>query len=258
MKLLKKFANVLLSIICLVCILFIVAVAVGYKPVTIMSASMSPTINVGDLCFIHSKDSYREGNIVTFTVEDEYITHRIECDNGDGTFITKGDANKTVDVLNLSEGQIVGKVGLTIPKMGYLLNFLGTMWGGIAVVAIMVAIIFIDAIATKGAMKEEEVEEEEENLLNTSYNKDENGAYYTAESFILDAKNAKNLDTLSYEEKVEYARDLFREASEDGDILTWWNKQHLDVQRDLGYYFLGDGVSVNEVTEFFNSVLNKL
>lgn len=286
MKILKKITNFVISVICILSIALLVLVAVGYKPVTIMSGSMSPTLSVGELCFIHEEDSYREGNIVTFSVEDEYITHRIECDNGDGTFTTKGDANKTVDVLTLSEEQIVGKVAFGIPLLGYVTAFLTTLNGKIVAIALIVVLLMIaiildskeepkpkatltpkecdDAIKAinEGAPHTSLKYKEDEDYFDQFKDKNKNissefvlGIYETAEEFWNKVNLIRDLDILSYDEKVEYARELFEDAP-NGDVLAWWNKQSAEFQKDLGLSFLGDDASDSDVMEFWNEVLS--
>ena len=80
----------------------------GYTFFEVISGSMSPEIEKWDLILIKEQDDYEVDDIVSFKYDGAYITHRIVEKNGD-TFITKGDANNTVDN-PITKDKIAGKV----------------------------------------------------------------------------------------------------------------------------------------------------
>src|SRR3990167_4084076 len=73
----------------------------NYESMVVRSGSMEPTIITGDIIFAKQMVQYNKNDVVTFTDEgDRVVTHRIveiTDDEGNFTFITKGDANRSVD-----------------------------------------------------------------------------------------------------------------------------------------------------------------
>ena len=83
----------------------------------VKTGSMEDGIHAGDYILIIRKDDYNVGDVVTFKVEDYYVTHRIIKKNKDKV-LTKGDANNIADD-EIEISSIVGKVVYN----GGLLNF---------------------------------------------------------------------------------------------------------------------------------------
>lgn len=93
----------------------------GYAVLEVVSGSMEPTINVGDMIIINTKvKNYQKGDIVTFYDEaGAFVTHRIiEEDNEMVT--TKGDSNNTSDKA-INKSRIVGKYVFKIKNGGRIL-----------------------------------------------------------------------------------------------------------------------------------------
>lgn len=129
--------------ICLICISFAILIGVGYKPIVIQSGSMSPALETGSLCLISEEKSYGYGDIVTFTTDGGiYVTHRIICENNDGTFVTKGDANKVEDSADLKKENIIGVVRVSVPILGYVVSFISTLLGK-CIVCVVVFVLFL-------------------------------------------------------------------------------------------------------------------
>ncbi|MDY0410157.1 signal peptidase I [Virgibacillus soli] len=101
---------------------------VGYKPLTILSNSMKPAFQVGDIVIIHKDKEPQVNEVVTFKhPEGILVTHRVvdsEIVNGMEVYSTKGDNNHIADDLLISKEQIVGVVQFVIPKVGYVANFM--------------------------------------------------------------------------------------------------------------------------------------
>jgi len=121
-----------------------------YKLLIVQSGSMEPTIPVGALVITLPTQSYFPGDIVTFRPtgsaekSEQFITHRIESLSGERfglTYVTKGDANKTADPGDVDQEQIVGKVLVTVPYIGYLLNTIKTPQGFILFVIVPATIV---------------------------------------------------------------------------------------------------------------------
>ena len=85
---------------------------------------MEPTISTGSITLIDLKAIPHVEDIATFQQNDTVITHRIVRQINDQKFITKGDANNSDDPTPLYKSQIIGKVILTIPYIGYIVLFI--------------------------------------------------------------------------------------------------------------------------------------
>ncbi len=108
------FVVLIILIIGLVNVLFRFVLPI--KPVKMISRSMAPTYNKGDVLFYSSSDTYNIEDIIIYTpsARPQNIVARIIEENPDGTFKVKGDANPSVlpifDQESLKKEQIVGKV----------------------------------------------------------------------------------------------------------------------------------------------------
>lgn len=109
-------------------ILFItIAFGAGFfniKPVVILTGSMKPLINPGDMVVINTENinSIIVGDIIEFKVDDKSVVHRvieIVYRDGNKRYITKGDANKKEDAFIVTNEQLVGKLIFNIPYIGY-------------------------------------------------------------------------------------------------------------------------------------------
>lgn len=115
-----------ISFIVLIIILILVSLfsCKDFRIFCIMSGSMEPTISTGSLILVDTDVALHMEDIVTFTKQDSIITHRIVRQINDQKFITKGDVNNSNDPTPLYKSQIIGKVILTIPYIGYIVIFL--------------------------------------------------------------------------------------------------------------------------------------
>lgn len=94
----------------------------------VVSDSMKPTFERGDLIFIRgvdSPDEIKENDIIVFQLGGESITkvHRvigIENVNGQVQFTTKGDHNLNPDPWDVSFEEVKGEVVFWLPKLGHI------------------------------------------------------------------------------------------------------------------------------------------
>ena len=96
----------------------------GVQPTTMISGSMRPTMDVGDMAIVRdvSTDSIKPGDIIQFWQNGEMIIHRVVDVSGQGDdrlFTTKGDANSEPDSALVSAGQVRGEVVFNIPEIGW-------------------------------------------------------------------------------------------------------------------------------------------
>ncbi len=87
----------------------------------VKTGSMEEKIHVGDYILIYRKDSYNVGEIVTYTSNDGFITHRI-VRKENGKVITKGDANNAEDK-EILESTIVGMVIMSGGVLNTIINY---------------------------------------------------------------------------------------------------------------------------------------
>jgi signal peptidase len=117
---------------------------VGHKTFTVMSGSMEPAIRTGDLVVderIRPLEA-RVGDVVSFDEPGpsrRLVTHRVRSVRADGAqvrFVTKGDANNTVERWSAPAAGQIGRVVYRIPKLGYALAYFRTPFARIALLVI--------------------------------------------------------------------------------------------------------------------------
>ena len=120
----------------------------GYQTYIVLSGSMNPEFNTGAMVFVKPTDSsaLQAGDIITFRGDsgdsgDLTTTHRIIEVLLDGSFVTKGDANSVNDPNPISGEQVVGRVTLAVPYIGYVMDFARTKNGLFVLVIIPGALI---------------------------------------------------------------------------------------------------------------------
>ncbi|MGL5243982.1 MAG: signal peptidase I [Sarcina sp.] len=98
--------------------------AIGFRTYTILTGSMSPKIEPGDLVVVKHENAQNLeiGDIITFKYDNKVVTHRI-TEKKDSGFITKGDNNNVEDSEVIKSNHVIGKVVTVIPKLGYLFSF---------------------------------------------------------------------------------------------------------------------------------------
>ncbi|TKX84914.1 signal peptidase I [Halorubrum sp. SS5] len=142
----KRAANVL-GIVLLIAVVapfavFAVPEVVGAdESFVVLTASMTPAIAPGDVVIVAERDptAIAEGDVITFVrgTSDVPVTHRVIGVSGEGAalaFETMGDANEGPDPGLVPAGNLVGVVTLTIPWIGYVIQFAGTRAGFVALV----------------------------------------------------------------------------------------------------------------------------
>lgn len=155
----KLFKIAYIAFIALVCVVGVLLVATlipipGNAEVKIVqSGSMEPAIKVGSVVVVKPANSYRVGDIVTFgedTREQVPTTHRIiseRVSEGVVLYTTQGDANDDPDPQEITESDIIGKVLLDVPFLGFILDFARQPIGFILLIGIPAAIVVIDEVA---------------------------------------------------------------------------------------------------------------
>lgn len=118
----------------------------------VKSGSMEPAIPTGSLVFVRPSESYAVGDVITFgrdTAAEIPTTHRIIGVDGAGSTIqyqTMGDANEDPDPRAIAPGEVIGKVFLSVPYAGYILDFARTPWGFALMIGIPAGLIIVDEV----------------------------------------------------------------------------------------------------------------
>lgn len=108
--------------------LFFITGVFKYEPIAILSNSMHPLYDRGDVIIIEKMsntalNNLNEQDIIEYNLNGIFIAHRIVSveKHNDGTvlYTTKGDNNNIIDKDKVSPSQIKGVVRFTVSKVGY-------------------------------------------------------------------------------------------------------------------------------------------
>ncbi|KPV42476.1 peptidase S26 [Alicyclobacillus ferrooxydans] len=149
----------------------------GLQWYEVLSGSMEPGIHTGSVILDKPNadtNQLKVGDVITFKAPDqEYganetvITHRIqqvEHQNGQLLFQTKGDANDAPDPALVPAANVIAQYdNITIPYLGYYLNFVKTRLGigllvilpGVLLIASTMASLFRDIMKLQKPTKSE-------------------------------------------------------------------------------------------------------
>ncbi len=102
----------------------------GLRGYCVLSGSMEPSYPTGALLLTRpiAETSVKAGMVITFTVPSgAVVTHRVsrvEAEDGQVYFFTRGDANDAEDASPVRGEQLLGTPMLCIPYLGYILQYL--------------------------------------------------------------------------------------------------------------------------------------
>ncbi|MCD6525105.1 MAG: signal peptidase I [Thermococcus sp.] len=126
----------------------------GFHYVVILTNSMEPHINPGDLVIVRPVEEVSPGDVVLYRLElqgTEYrIIHRIvevrTDENGRIYYVTKGDNREYTDPWRVYPSQIIGKPLLVIPYVGRLYYYLPL--GVTALILALIALVGYELVKT--------------------------------------------------------------------------------------------------------------
>jgi signal peptidase I len=124
----------------------------NYKLFVVRSGSMEPNIPVGSVVFIKPESTYDVGSVITFgrnTRDEIPTTHRIVEKYTETTppkYLTKGDANDAPDPRQIDHREILGKVFLSVPYIGYAVVVAKEPIGFTILIIVPALIIIFDEI----------------------------------------------------------------------------------------------------------------
>lgn len=124
----EKPIRIIILITLLIIFCLFVAGIFKYKPTAIVSNSMHPIYDRGDVVIVEKLDRKKRKNlkkydIIEYKLNNIIVAHRIihieKHNDGSMLYITKGDNNNTADNEKVSSNQINGIVKFRVPKVGY-------------------------------------------------------------------------------------------------------------------------------------------
>lgn len=155
----KKASNYITSIFFVLVFILIGLVHITHFDLTrlplairvVESGSMQPRIPVGSLIITRQigPNQIRSGNVISFKVNNEILTHRIisVSKNDKGVKLeTKGDNSTSKDPGFISEVDVLGKLVLVIPYLGYVLLFFQRPAGLLLIACVIVGTLMIHNI----------------------------------------------------------------------------------------------------------------
>ena len=152
MEMLKKIWNVVSTVLValmVLCAVFLLGSRmIGYECYNVISPSMTPVYDVGDLIYVKKVDPYtiQPGDVITFIVNEDLVigTHRVvRVDTEKKYFYTKGDANEIEDAEPVHFNNVIGVPQFSIPKLGYVSDFVQNPPGMYITVAVGIVLIFL-------------------------------------------------------------------------------------------------------------------
>lgn len=139
----------------------------GFQGLTVLSNSMNPTFQTGDLVVVKSlaASEVQRDDIITYKATDTpYITHRVQDvvnEKEQPMFVTKGDNNNVADKEAVTSEHLVGKVLFHIPYVGYIANFIGSKNGFFLLVLLpligYISLEFYDRVNKRDDKKEKNI-----------------------------------------------------------------------------------------------------
>ena len=125
----------------------------GIQVKIVQSGSMEPAIPVGSIVVIKPSADYNAGDVITFgedTREKVPTTHRIIDErivSGEARYVTKGDANEERDAQEVRHREVIGKVLVSAPYVGFVLDFARKPLGFALLIGVPAAMIVVDEVS---------------------------------------------------------------------------------------------------------------
>lgn len=166
-KVWNAITTVLVAVVVIVALLLVGARLFGVQVFTVLSGSMEPTYQTGSLIYVKDVDykDLKAGDVITFMLsEDTVATHRIvevvpdETDSSILRYRTKGDANDAEDGSLVHYKNILGTPVFTIPKLGYVANYVQNPPGSYLTIsggAILMLLVFLPDLFGSDESKKE-------------------------------------------------------------------------------------------------------
>ena len=164
-------SSTVLVVLMVLCAVFLMGSRIlGYQVYTVLTGSMEPEYNVGDLIYVKKVDvnTIKVDDPITFVLNENLTvaTHRVvRIDAENQRFYTKGDANQIEDNDPVHFNNVLGVPKFAIPKLGYVSNFIQNppgMYITIGVGILLIAAVFLpDLLKRKNDGTDEQALESE-------------------------------------------------------------------------------------------------
>ncbi len=132
----------------------------GVTPYAVISGSMEPTYPVGSMVYVKAvqKTDLQVNDPVTFVTKQSksVVTHRIVEIKENDVFVTKGDANNTLDS-DLPFENIIGKPIFSLPYLGFISVYLNSTPGKILLI-VLVSILLVSMLFSNQRPKKSSLE----------------------------------------------------------------------------------------------------
>lgn len=157
----KIIGNLLTGLLVLLVVSQIILILMGYKLMYVKTGSMEPEIHQGSLIYVKNykdKDTFYNkievGNDITYKTESgTVVTHRIiNIDVENDLITTQGIIDGAAVDKSIHYSQVIGKVRLAIPVLGYLIMILQTWYFWVILICLIV-IVFISKYLYKEIKK---------------------------------------------------------------------------------------------------------
>ncbi|WP_439027021.1 signal peptidase I [Haloarchaeobius sp. DT45] len=120
----------------------------------VLTGSMEPELSPRDVVVVSKVDAeaVAVGDVIVFERDRQSLpaTHRVvqvlETEDGERAFRTKGDANDHPDTGLVTEATLVGKVTLTLPYIGHVVEFVNSPVGFVAFVLLPFAVLVLNEL----------------------------------------------------------------------------------------------------------------
>jgi signal peptidase len=158
-KIIKAFKAIFdtLLVVILLCTLslFLLPKLMGANLLVVLSQSMEPTLPMGSIVVSRpiANNGISYGDVITFHSHSQsgtsLVTHRVVGKVGQGImtrYRTQGDAVDTPDLAPVSLSNVVGKAWFAIPMAGYLIAFVRTPPGFIALITLPALLLIISEV----------------------------------------------------------------------------------------------------------------
>lgn len=110
-----------------------------YRVYVVHTCSMTPTIPPESAVVVR-EGQYEVGQVISFTVHGEVVSHRLMAIHPDGTITTKGDGNRTADPWRVPTSKIIGGVVAAPRHLGYLLTYVKTPLGAASILVALICV----------------------------------------------------------------------------------------------------------------------
>ncbi len=166
----KKIWNIVSTVLVVLMVLSAVFLMgsrlLGFQCYTVISGSMEPKYMVGDLLYVKKADvnSIKVGDDITFILNEDLVvaTHQVvRVDAENHRFYTKGLANEIEDQDPVHFNNVIGVPKFSIPKLGYVSDFVQNPPGTyitIGIGLVLILAVFLPDMIGKKKKEEEDAE----------------------------------------------------------------------------------------------------